>query len=183
MFEHITRSINNYATLSEQEVELFLSYLRVREIPRGKKLLNKGEVCQEVSFINHGSFVQSYADEELNQNVINLFVTHDWVLNHTSFTSQKPSMHTIEAFEDSEILTINIHQVHELIGKHPAFFALGKILEVVAPYSDMKKSPDVRYQMLLKEKPMILKTFPLKYIASYLGITPETLSRVRNRLP
>jgi len=182
MHDSILQSINSYGTFSNDDLQVFLSYLRPVKVYKGQTILKKGDICQTFSFINRGSFIQSFKDEDLNERIINLFVKHDWVLNHTSFTSQKPSAHTIEAFEDSDILTINIHQVHELIGKYPAFFALGKILEVVAPGSDLSATPDEKYLWLLEQKPMIIRTFPLKYIASYLGITPETLSRVRSRI-
>ena len=180
--EKIIRSLKSYGSFAAHEIDAFLSACNFRKLEADDSILTFGEVCRQVSFVDSGSFVQSFKDKELNQKVVNLFVNGDWVLNHASFTAQKPSQHEIVAFETSEIFTLNIHQVHELIGKYPSFFALGKILEVDTPRLDHLATPDEKYLRLLKEKPKVIQTFPLKYIASFLGMTPETLSRVRSRI-
>ena len=182
MYDAIIRSIKAYGTFSEDAIDHFVSYLREVSIKKGASILEHGETCQDIGFLQQGSFLQYYKDQHLNEKVVNLFVANDWVLNHSSFTSQKPSLHRIEAFEDSEILSINIHDLHTLISKYPSFFTLGKILEVAGPNMHFDATPDAKYQELLRQKPEIVKTFPLKYIASYLGMTPETLSRVRGRI-
>ena len=182
MFQQVIQSIQQYGTFSEEELARFVSYLQPATVAKDEVILMKGETCQTLSFVLQGSFLQSFLDEELDKKVVNLFVKNDWVLNHSSFTAQKPSLHQIEAFQDSEILSISIHQVHELISRFPSFFALGKILEVVSPNQDSRFTPDEKYLHLLTKKPMLVQTFPLKYIASYLGMTPETLSRVRSRI-
>ena len=77
---------------------------------------------------------------------------------------------------------LNIHDLHALIGRSPSFFVLGKILEEIHDYQSQKLSPDQKYKLLLEKRPEVIQTFPLKYISSYLGMTPETLSRVRSRI-
>lgn len=182
MIESVIESLKSYGTFSPNEIKDFLSLLKYRKIKKSETILSIGDVCQEISFINQGSFLQYFKDEELNENVVNLFTTNDWVLNPASFTSQKPSQHKIEAFENSSIHTITIHDIHTLIGKYPSFFVLGKILEVVDYRKNNQLKPDEKYQLLLERNPQIIRKFPLKYIASFLGMTPETLSRVRGRL-
>lgn len=182
MNHSLKEALKSYNAFSAEEVDQFLSLLTARRIDKGEKVLDRGQVCQEISFINEGSFIQYYRDEEINEVVENLFVKGDWLLSRSSFTSQKPSRSQIEAFEDSQIVTISIHDLHHLIGRQPSFFAMGKILEVIHPNADPKRSPDEKYQLLLDERPEIVQTFPLKYIASYLGMTAETLSRVRARM-
>ncbi len=161
-------------------MEALLDRVNEKRVSKGVVLLSEGEVCRDLSFLLKGSFKQYHRNKELDEVIVNLFVEGDWVLNHQSFTSQKPSTHKIEAFEDSEILTINIHQLHELIGLYPSFFVLGKMLEASNPYD--LKTPEEKYIHLLETRPDFIQKFPLKYIASYLRMTPETLSRVRNKI-
>ncbi len=168
--------------MTQQEVNIFLDLLVRKSFAKGELLLDIGEVCKAFSFIIKGSFKQYFKNEELDEEITNLFIENDWVLNHQSFTAQKPSLYKIEAFEDSEILSINIHQLHELIRLHPSFFALGKILESIDSGLKSKKTPEEKYVSLLDSRPEFIQKFPLKYIASYLGMTPETLSRVRSRI-
>jgi len=181
MNQSVTEALRLYAAFSDEEVDQFLSLLTARRIGKGEKVLDRGQVCREISFINEGGFIQYYHDEEINEVVENLFVERDWLLSRSSFTAQKPSRSQIEAFEDSQVVTISIHDLHDLIGRYPSFFALGKILEVTHPNADPKRSPDEKYQLPLDERPKVVQKFPLKYIASYLGMTAETLSRVRGR--
>ena len=112
-----------------------------------------------------------------------LFVAGQWVLDPISFTGRKASSDCLEAFEDTQTFQMTIHQVHELIARSQVYFQLGKILEWVGrrPFTK-EQGPDERYLKLLESTPEILQCFPLKYIASYLEMTPETLSRVRKRI-
>lgn len=181
MFDSLINSVQGYGTFSDEQISLFLSKIKERPISKGELILDQGETCQELSFVVKGSFREYYRNDNLDDVIVNLFIPNDWMLNHSSFTSQKPSSNKIEAFDESEVFTINMHDLHDLIGKHPSFFALGKILET-AHFSASHKNPKERYLLLLNHRPDIIKKFPLKYIASYLEMTPETLSRVRNRI-
>lgn len=182
MYQPVIDSIQSYASLSEAEIQDFTDRLLLCELKKGDRILEIGEVCQDWSFIVTGSFRAYYLDEDLNEITTNLFLENSWMLNHASFTGQKPAKSKLEAFEDSTVLSINIEDLHLLIGKSPAYFGLGKILETKHESDHPKASPEEKYQKLISAKPKLIQKFPLKYIASYLGMTPETLSRVRNRI-
>ncbi len=183
MFDEITASINQYARLSEAEIEDFLSRLQQLRFRKNEVLLKKGETCMAFCFVRNGSFRTYYLSENHEQVTLNLFTNNDWILDHKSFTAQKPSENFIEACEESEVFAITIHHLHDLIGKSQAYFGLGRILETgLNNYHMNKISPEDKYLALLKDRPDLLQKFPLKYIASYLGITPETLSRVRRKI-
>lgn len=182
MCDSLITSIKSYATLSESEVNEFVSKTDIVYFEKGELLLEVGEVCRDWAFIVKGSFREYFVDENIDEVTTNLFVENTWVLNHQSFTGQKPSMCKIEAFEKSEIRKINIHDIHDLIGTSPAYFGLGRILEIESERLQSQASPEQKYLDLIENKPEVLQTFPLKHIASFLGMTPETLSRVRARI-
>ncbi|PKG42822.1 Crp/Fnr family transcriptional regulator, partial [Psychroflexus sp. MES1-P1E] len=111
--------------------------------------------------------------------------SNDWVINHKSFTTRKPSEYSIQAFEESFIYELSIDAIHRLIAQSQSFFQMGKILEESTSridFFDNNNTPDEKYDFIIKNKPSLLQKFPQKIIASYLKITPETLSRVRKRI-
>ncbi|SEO19709.1 hypothetical protein SAMN05216436_1483 [bacterium A37T11] len=118
---------------------------------------------------------------------INFFTENDWAADLDSLMRQQPSANYIEAVEDTDIATITLRDIHWLMDRHPIFHMLTSMLQGLTIStahiaSISTKSPDERYKELFITHPEWLNRFPLKQIASYLGMTPETLSRVRARL-
>jgi len=186
MDESILELLNKAGKFSEIESLLLKQELQFRKLKKDDVLLEKGHICSSLCFVVSGSFYQYYIDSELNRNVIDLNIANDWVLNHKSFTSRKPSEYSIQAFEDSTFYEISIDAIHRLIAQSQTFLQMGKILEESTSridFFDNNNTPDEKYLYIQKNKPNLLQKFPQKIIASYLKITPETLSRVRKRLP
>jgi CRP-like cAMP-binding protein len=107
------------------------------------------------------------------------------MLDYKSFTSQQPSLSIIQATEDSEVFELGVYDLHHLIRISDAFFQIGRIFQFALEQQGLQlqiPAPKERYTFLLRTKPQVIQRFPLKYIASYLGMTPETLSRVRRNL-
>lgn len=181
--EPITSAVREFGNFSEEELTLFRSKLSHKNLLKNEFLLKEGQVCQSIWFIRQGSIRQFYCDEEAQEITVNLQTEMDWVLDQQSFLSQKPSKLHVQAFENSELWELTVQVLHELISLSPSFFRLGKLLQKELDHSDQKQaSPQVKYLNLIQTKPLIIQRFPLKYIASYLRMTPETLSRVRNRI-
>ena len=114
---------------------------------------------------------------------------HNIVTAHTSFTLQRPSMQYIQAITDSELLVLTHQSMEQLYRDFPRWERLGRLItERVYGYVEsrvvdyLSLSPEERYRKLLDENSTLLKKVPLRYVASMLGITPETLSRIRNKV-
>lgn len=179
--EHQPHYLTKYGKFSEQEISLFESKLQSRTFQKGEVLLHTGEVCSTVFFIQSGSAYQ-FTEVDIEENIISLFTPNDWCFNHASFVHQKPSLATIKAYSTLQTQAIHIADIHQLTNTSPIFFQLGAILnQAVAHihYFDNNLSSLEKYQHLLQSKPEIFQLFPLKMIASFLKITPETLSRIR----
>ena len=183
MFQQVCLAIESFGSFTPEEQEALSKEFQHRIIDKGQFILSSGEVCQSIWFVNKGA-LRHYRDlDGFSEVTINLFHEDHWVLDHHSFTAQKPSKNYIQAVEECELLEISIHALHQLIETSPSFFKLGKILEIPRNEPELHtKKPENRYLELMENSPELIQRFPLKYIASYLGMTPETLSRVRAKV-
>lgn len=173
--------LNKVGRFSDADLALLEKQFVRRQFKKNEVLLAEGTVCQSVFLLVSGAVYQ-FAVDDIDENIIDLYTTNDWVMNYQSFVGQKPSTTQIKAYTDCEALELNIFTVHQLIEVSPVFFQLGKIMEQGMQrihYFDNALTPQQKYNYLLDTKAQLLQDFPLKMIASYLKITPETLSRVR----
>ena len=177
----ISEAIKSIGAFLPEDMDLLASSVQSVVVKRGEHLQRPGEVCRQVLLVHSGS-LRMYQDiDGYKEATHGLYVPGSWILDQVSFTKQEPSPYYLTAFEDAEVAVLSMHALHELIGKSPRFFALGRLLEQSNPYLSLE-SPKERYCKLLNDQPEIVQRFPLKHIASYLQMTPETLSRVRNQL-
>jgi CRP-like cAMP-binding protein len=178
MLSQVLKNIGNFST---EELDLIQKHFNRRHLKKNEVLLEVGQICSSIYFTVSGAFYQ-YRIIDIDENIIELHIENEWFLNYSSFISQKPSTETIKAYIDSEILEMTVYSLHSLIKISPVFFQLGKLLQPTTlrtQFFDDAMTPIEKYKYILEHRPQLLQEFPLKYIASYLKITPETLSRVR----
>ena len=175
-------AIERIGAFSQGDLKLLQEKVRTKKFRAGEKLLAHGAVCREIIFLADGALLEYKMTADLEKAVNGLFVEGDWVVNASSFTSQKPTDYTIEAFGDSTVYGLDIYSIHQLIDRSPVFLQLGKVLDRSGYTPDHQRTPKDRYLHLMTNQPEILQRFPLKLIASYLQMTPETLSRVRQQI-
>ncbi|MBE5319544.1 Crp/Fnr family transcriptional regulator [Pedobacter sp. MR2016-19] len=168
-------------TFSSHDLLLFEEKALLKIFKKNDRVLHHGEICQSVYFILSGSFVQFQSDG-IVETIIDLHLPKEWMFNHPSLIGQMPSDTTIKAFEDAEVIELSLINLHELIARSQSFLQLGRIFDQ-ANYRtylfDNALSPVQKYNYIKNVKPHIIQVFPVKMIASYLKIAPETLSRVR----
>jgi CRP-like cAMP-binding protein len=177
----LSLALEKIGRFTAYEIKLAEKLLIPKQFKKNEFLLNQGAICQSVFLLISGAAYQLSVND-IEETVIDLYIENDWVMNYLSFVGQKPSTTLIKAYTDCEVLELTIHQLHYLIELSPSFFQLGKVIEqgmVRIHYFDHSLTPLQKYNHLVDTKPQLLQQFPLKMIASYLKITPETLSRVR----
>lgn len=184
MFDKILTTIQQLGRFSVQEQSFFTDKLKAVTVPKNTFLIKEGQICQALYFVNEGAIRQYYITENGDELTLNLFAENDWVLDFDSFMHQKPSKNVTKAIENTLIFELNIHDLHALIAQSQAFLLLNKAFNSSLKDSTFETltTPEEKYRHLLATRPHILQKFSLKYVASYLKMTPETLSRVRGKI-
>ncbi len=180
-------NIQRVFRISEDEMKAIENVMQVTFLKKNNFFLKENEICKSIGFIEHGSMRLFYETPE--KEVCNdFFFENSLVGSIASFITQTPSIVNIAPVENCELLLFEYADVMALIQKFPALKILANIIlqeQLIRTEkreaSLLKDSPEERFKHLLEEHPKIFKRIPLRYVAGYLGITPETLSRYRSK--
>jgi len=167
---------------STQDIQQFEEKAILRHFAKGSELLSLGNVSSVFLLVSGSAYQFELDREEMEEQVIGLYTAGDWCFNHASFVAQRGSQSVIKAYSDVTVRELTVFSIHQLLAISPAFFQLGGLLERGIDrlrYFDSTNSAKEKYEMLIAKNPALLQAFPLKMIASYLMIAPETMSRLR----
>jgi CRP-like cAMP-binding protein len=186
MFDTLFFHIATKITLSDPEKEVVKTFFTTRKFRRKQFLLQEGETCRQLSFIAKG-LIKSYNVDEKGEDHINMFGWEGWwISDFYSFLSATPAQLNIEAIEDTATLQITLANYEALLIKVPAMERYFRILyqnSIVTKerrlLSAITHTAEEKYQHLLQHHPEIVKRIPQTLIASYLGLAPETISRIK----
>jgi CRP/FNR family transcriptional regulator, cyclic AMP receptor protein len=189
MFHEIDKHITRCSPFTNEELELFHSKLRPRKFRKRTFLLTQGEVCKFEAYIVKGCVKKYYIDNNGDEVILQFAVEDWWISDVGSFTEQTPSNLFIETLEDSEILTIDYEAKELLYQQIPHLERVFRLMLQRAYavlenrfYATISNTAEERYLEFIKRYPSIPQRVPQQQIASYLGITPESLSRIKSNL-
>lgn len=187
-FSQLRKYISQFLEVNEEEWRMHQAVLTRRFLKKGEFLLRSGEVCNHVTFINKGLF-RSYMEIEGEEVTTNFAFEGNYVTEYTSFVTRQPSSEFIVAMEDAELLQMRYEDLQAAYTKAQVWERFGRLIaEYILTFVSTRnksllfKTPEERYLALMKERPKVMERVPQQYIASYLGIQPESLSRIRKRL-
>jgi len=180
--------IKSLITVSAVEEEMIKGLFKPLLLKSGEYFLEEGQLCRYVGFIEQG-LVRYHLDNDGEQQTLYFSKEGEFVCNYQSFLPRAPSNTSIQAIEDCSLMVISYENLQKLYKDIAEGNKLGRLaIESVflnslqQLKSFYKDSPAARYQQFLKAYPDLIQRVPQYYIASYVGIKPQSLSRIRKRL-
>lgn len=190
MYELFFRSFTDkQIMLDPEEVELIKNYLTPKKLRRKQYLLQEGDVCKTIAFVEKGSLREYSIHPDGAEHIIQ-FAIEGWTISDLfSFLTGEPATYNIDAIEDSELVLINKAAHEELLQKLHKYETYTR-LQITGAYLAMQKrlnsintlSLEERYLDFIRLYPNIVQRVPQHMIASYMGLQPETLSRIRRKI-
>ncbi|MET0466432.1 MAG: Crp/Fnr family transcriptional regulator [Chitinophagaceae bacterium] len=189
MHELLSRNIKQKISLSPQQEDLLKTFFIPKKIRKKQFLLQEGEVCQYAAFVEKGLLRSYTIDKKGNEHILQFAMEDWWISDLFSFYSGEPSVYMIEAMEDAELLLIKKDRYEDLLQAVPAmerYFRLllqNNLIATQRRLNDKLSLPaEELYLKLVETCDSIPQRVPQHMIASFLGITRETLSRIRKQL-
>lgn len=189
MYEVFFRAIKEKVPFSDEDLAVIRNYITPKKIRKRQYLLQEGDACKFFAFVEKGA-LRSYSVDEKGAEHIIQFALEGWTISDLySFLTGEAATYNIDALEDSELVLINKAAHEELLGTLPKYETWVRI-QITGAYIAMQQrltsvislSLEERYANLTGTYPEIVQRVPQHMIASFMGLTPETLSRVRKRI-
>ncbi len=174
--------------LSEDDKDLLMAHFKPRKLRKRQYFLQEGDVCKYIAFIVKGSAKTFTVDKKGNEQILKLSVENWWLTDFESFYLLTPSRFNIEALEELEILQSTNAEIEDFLKQIPAFSAMSNVISQNNTIATQKRmqainySAEERYEEFVNNYPQFLQRFPQNIIASYLGLSSETLSRIKKNV-
>ncbi len=185
----LIKKINEKVSLRPGDAEIIRQSVRVKKLKRKQFLSQEGESCNRIAFVESGALFAYSTDNKGVEHVLQFAFEGWWIGDLYSYFSREPSRLNIQALEDGELLLLEREDQEKLFKKVPLFETYTRILYQDA-YEALQRrvegtlglSGEEKYLRFLERYASIAGLLPVHIIASYLGITPESLSRIRKNL-
>jgi len=189
MFEVFFSQVKDKVLLSEAEQKLVKTFFSPKKIRKKQYLLQEGNICRHLAFVEKGLLRSYSVDEKGIEHMIHFAWEGWWMADMLSFLSIEPSTYHIDAIEDAELLLISRNDFEEMLLKVPVMERYFRILfqnNIISKerrlISSISNTAEEKFIHLSATNPELIKRIPQQLVASYLGITPETLSRIKKKL-
>jgi CRP-like cAMP-binding protein len=189
MYELLYKKITELISISEDEFNFCKTLFLPKKIRKRQYLLQEGDVCKYNTFVSKGLLRSYTIDNKGTEHILQFAFEGWWIGDIYSFLTEKPSLFNIEAMEECELLLLTKPSMDLLLEKIPVFERYFRILvqnNLIATQKrlmgTLSETAEEKYTNLINNFPGCLQRVPQHMIASYLGITRETLSRIRSQI-
>jgi CRP-like cAMP-binding protein len=181
--------IRKHVDLSEDEEALLVSNLKTRKYLKGQYVVQQGDICRFENFVISGCLKTFYIGEDGQEHVMMFAIENWWTADLGSFITQTPADYTVQCIEDSVLIQLSFESLEQLYIRIPKLERFFRIIIQKAFVAAQKRlvnnfslAAKQRYLLFREQYPLIEQRVPQYLIASYLGITREFLSKIRNQL-
>ena len=188
MINSLLDSIQNIITLSPAEKDIVIALFKEKTYKKGDFFLAGGQVCKQAGFVTKG-LLRYYINHDGEDKTYDFAQENNFVCNYESFLPQTPSTKIIQALEDCELLVISFTDLQTFYKSVSGAERFGRLVieqvflqtlqDLSSFYTD---SPELRYEKFLKKHPGLQQRISQYHIASYVGVKPQSLSRIRRRI-
>ena len=189
MFEVLFNTINQKVNLTKDEEEQCKTFFTFKKIKKKQYLVQQEDVCKYTAFISKGLLRSGFTDDKGYEHILQFATEGWWISDLYSFFTGEPSVYFIDAVEDSELLLQTKETNEEMLVKVPKMERYFRLLTQNALIAlqrrlvgSLSQSAEEKYVNLLETHPQIIQRVPQHMIASFIGVTPETLSRIRKQM-
>ena len=188
MYDKLKIYCNDIVSLSTTELNLIDRYFEVKNLKKKEFLLQDGKICNFITCIASGT-IRHFHIKDGVEKTCDISFENSWVTDFQSFTHNTSCIMNLQAMEDTIVFIIRKENLYKLYKECYKYETFGRIMaeqvaqratEIAMSLSSDK--PEERFQNLLKKQPDLFQRVPQKYIANFLGISPESLSRIRSRV-
>ena len=188
MENEIVKLISRYVELAKEEAVAFAECIPIKSFNKGELLLREGQISRESFFVIEGC-IRKYYIINGEEKTTEFYVEDESVASLQSYKNKTPANHYFECVEESRLAVLSYDKEQELFKRVPKYESLcrmsmednfGEQQEALAKF--ITSSPEERYQNLVDARPDLLQRIPQYHLASYLGVKPESLSRIRKRI-
>jgi len=182
----LTENIHEIINLTQDEKLKIDCAFTSLKLSKGKCWIKEGQYCNHIGFLQSGKLRVFYIDDAGNEATCYFVTENSFISSYTSFLTKTPTVENIEAIEESELLVISREELEKLSYNIPKIQIMRRVIAenlfiVMEKRVAMLQSQNAneRYEKMIKENPDIILSVPLQFTASFLGITPQHLSRLR----
>ncbi len=186
----LRKYLDKMGSVSDADWEFFISKLQQRSFPKKAHIINRGEVENHVSFIEKG-IVRLYIPNENKDKEITFGFSfeNEFISAYDSFLSRQPSKFSLQTLLPTKMWSINYEELQHVYKRTKIGNAIGRyyaerlfMIKSEREQALLLLSAEQRYRNLFLQRPNLFKEIPLKFLASYIGVTPQALSRIRKRI-
>lgn len=188
MYQRFFQKFREKVTLSEAEEKHITEYLSCKTLRKKEFLLQESDVCKTIAFVNR-SLLREYLADDRGEHIIQ-FASEGWTISDLySFLTMEPATYTIDALEEAEVVIVTREAHDKLLTTQPKYETYIRLLITNAYIALQKRLTHIisapaedQYAIFMQTYPDLAQRVPQHMIASYMGLTPETLSRVRRKI-